>query len=117
MTIKVGDKVRVKNYSDYIGKVGIVFKVPDKGHYGRIAFDGWDYIAFLENDVELVEVAHYVPVPKFKIGDVVYDKNGKKYLILKDREHDLCYRCWSYANDTDVVMLEDELNMKGMENK
>ena len=116
MTIKLGDKVRIVSiYSGYNDRVGIVWGLVAKKV--RICFDDGDYILVDEEELELAEVAHYVPVPKFKVGDVVYDKNGKKYLILKEREHDLCYHCWAYANDTDVVMLEEELKMKGVENK
>lgn len=113
MTIKLGDKVRVTNeYSNYIGKVGIVFRVPTIDVYGRIGFDDGDYCSFSKIDVELVEVANYVPVPKFKIGDVVYDKNGKKYLILEEREDDLFYHCWAYANDNDFFREEKELTLE-----
>lgn len=111
MTIKVGDKVKcVNEYSSKFGKIGIVVKIKNLTDI-IVYFEVTEWQINL-NDLELVEIAHYVPVPKFKIGDIVYDKNGKKYLILEDRENDLSYHCWFYANYIDVGMDEEELTLE-----
>lgn len=107
MTIKVGDKVKiVGKYSYNEGKEGIVVSVYEDSIKVFTAIT--DY-SFSENELELLEVAQYIPVPKFKIGDIVYGKGGKKYLILEEREDNLAYHCWSYTFNTDVFMLEEEL--------
>lgn len=106
--IKVGDKVKIiGKYSVNEGKEGIVVSV----YEGSIkVFTAITDYSFSENELELVEVAHYVPVPKFHIGDFVYNtKTTNKYIILEERENDLCYHCWSYADDIDLFRLEEEL--------
>lgn len=107
MTIKVGDKVEIiKEHSNYKGKVGIVVSY-EAGKSASVFFNYTDFTFYIE-DVKLVEIATYVPVPKFKIGDVVYDTEiNIKYIILEERRDDLRYRCW--AVNTDVFMFEKEL--------
>ena len=64
--------------------------------------------------LELVETATYAPLPKFRIGDVVYDRKmiiTNKYLILEERTDDFKYHCWSYVYGTDEFMFEEELTL------
>ena len=86
MTIKVGDKVRIiREYSVDRDKIGIVVIIPTKEADGRVFIDRYTnwYIEReqpIEQQLELVEVAHYIPVPKFHFGDVVYDTETKKQI-------------------------------------
>ena len=126
MTIKIGDKVRwIGGYDkEKLGKICIflgdanniassteyvdVWMLGEKGEHEWVEKKSmYDYL-------ELVETATYVPLPKFRIGDVVYDRKiiiTNKYLILEERTDDFKYHCWSYANGTDEFMFEEELTL------
>lgn len=105
--MKIGDKVKITGkYSYNEGKEGIVVGVNEA--IIKVFTGIADYL-FSENELELVEVAHYIPVPKFKIGDIVEDKGGNKYLILEEREDNLAYHCWAYTPNADLFRFEDEL--------
>lgn len=104
MEIKVGDKVRViRAYATYKGKVGIVASLPKSEEiYGRVFFeDGNDefirYTQELEEQIELVEVANYVPVPKHHKGDIRLVKDDGTFtevIILENRNEELKYKCY-----------------------
>ena len=124
MTIKIGDKVRwIGGYDkERLGKICIflgdakntassteyvdVWMLGEKGEHEWVEKKSiYDYL-------ELVEIATYVALPKFRIGDVVYDRQIiNKYLILEERKDDFRYHCWSYANGTDEFMFEEELTL------
>lgn len=124
MTIKIGDKVRwiCDHDKEKLGKIGIflgdakntassteyvdVWMLGEKGEHKWVGKES------IYNYLELVETATYVTLPKFCIGDVVYDRKMiNKYLILEERKDDFRYHCWSYANDTDEFMFEEELTL------
>jgi len=123
MTIKIGDKVRwISGYDkEKLGKIGIFLgdakNRASSTEYVDVWMQGeheWVEKKSMYDYLELVETATYVPLPKFRIGDVVYDRKiiiTNKYLILEERTDDFKYHCWSYANGTDEFMFEEELTL------
>jgi hypothetical protein len=123
MTIKIGDKVRwIGDYDkEKLGKIGIFLgdakNRASSTEYVDVWMQGeheWVEKKSMYDYLELVETATYVPLPKFRIGDVVYDRKiiiTNKYLILEERTDDFKYHCWSYANGTDEFMFEEELTL------
>ena len=101
--MKLGDKVKVTNkYSNYSGRVGILTASSrPKGIYHTISFDNDNWYHFVESDLELVEVAHYEPVAKFKKGDTVWfidrdiaKNNGMTGVIVDILEEEQYYQIY-----------------------
>jgi len=123
MTIKIGDKVRwIGGYDkEKLGKICIFLgdanNIASSTEYVDVWMQGeheWVEKKSMYDYLELVETATYAPLPKFRIGDVVYDRKiiiTNKYLILEERTDDFKYHCWSYANGTDEFMFEEELTL------
>lgn len=106
MEIKVGDKVRIiKDYPSENGKFGIVVIIPTEDKDGHVFIDRYtncriDWETPIEQQIELVEVAHYIPVPKHHKGDIRWVKENaervgyKEVVVLGNRDSDLQYKCY-----------------------
>lgn len=104
--MKIGDKVKVcREYSHYDGAVGIIFG-KDGDNFRVIDEDMTmgQYSSFAEKNLELLEEANYIPVPKHHKGDIVFGMYDGKYvelIIVQDRNKEMKYKCyiggWDYT--------------------
>lgn len=123
--MKIGDKVKViREYSPYKGIVGIVFgKYKEDFRVIDEDMNIGQYSSFNEGDLELVEEATYIPVPKFHIGDIVYYEPSYykghilKGIIITERSDNMYYLVSDIGDDAWLNKSRGDANVIGIKEK
>lgn len=110
--MKIGDKVKYinkygeKRFGSICIFVGDMRNSVSKTEYvGVVPVNGdaelwWVNKYSMESDLELVEEATYIPVPKHHKGDIRWVKENaervdyKEVVVLENRDSDLQYKCY-----------------------
>jgi hypothetical protein len=72
---------------------------------------------FVEDEyIKLIATAKYIPIPKFKRGDIVFNKE-KELIILEERTENLTYLCYYGTKGYVENYLETDLSTEKEEKK
>jgi hypothetical protein len=119
--VKKGDIVTITNkYSSSYEKECIFLGYAETGKtkYLVLAYekeDGQIDTAWEKEEyVKLLETAKYTPVPKFKVGDIVYYQEVK-LMVLEERNEGLYYSC--YCTQRKTITTVSEKYLKSEEEK
>lgn len=125
MKIKVGDKVKYIGRYDASKKDAICIYVGDvENSASTTEYVGivpliektqlwWINKEDIDKYLELVEVATYAPVPKFKIGDIVwwnYQKTLYKAIVVSDRnQRDFKYSVYQLEENNVKISIDSQV--------